>query len=491
MLVHVDVIIGCMTSSLSALLTGRTLEVFCRLSESEAIDYHRVKEVLRKRYNLTEDGYRQKFRAGTPEDGENTNVFIVRLKTHLERWMKLSETPQTYDGLRDLCIRETFLDACPVDLSTYLRERKLPTLDDVAQSADLSLTAWQKQLSDSVKPVTFNSQSKTTVAKKSEVLTCYICKIQKHRAGECRSNNVTKQNLGRGCFYCGEMNHARRDCPRLKQEGSKVSSPKRAGSAALRVVQTCDAAPEVISGVTDTGCDVRAEVQDGLLQLASGKQVPAMVDCRACGGKKSVKDLNLLRDTSCWGVVVSRWLVGDNQLTGKCCLIGRVDNTVLLAEKVRIHVKTPNLSGDVEVLCISEAICDLVVRNVPGARNADDPDMSVMVGAVTTRAQARQEAARKPLRVRDAVKHTGVDRARLIQLQQEDYTIMKMGKAMTSTVRARKTSSFEKKNGIVYRVYHDMARGGATTTASCTPRKFEEVCDVDCSGYNYWWPYWD
>ena len=65
----------------------------------------------------------------------------------------------------------------------------------------------ERQLNDSVKPVTFNSQSKTTVAKKPEVPTCYICKKQGHRAGECRSNNVTKQNLGRSTFFCGEMTH--------------------------------------------------------------------------------------------------------------------------------------------------------------------------------------------------------------------------------------------------------------------------------------------
>ena len=131
-------------------------------------------------------------------------------------------------------------------------------------------------------------------------------------------------------------------------------------------------------------------------------------------------------------------------------MIVRIDNTVLLAEKARIHVKTPYLSGDVEALCIPEAICDLVVGNVPGARNADDPDMSVMVDVVTTRAQARQEAVLKPLRVPDAGKYTGVDRAELIRLNQDDYTIRKMGEAMTSTVRAGKASSFEMKNGIVY-----------------------------------------
>ena len=475
-------------TSLSALPTGRALEVCCRLTESEAVDYDRVKEVLQKRYNLTEDGYRQKFRVCTPEDGENPNMFIVRLKTYLERWMKLSETQQPYDGLGDLFIREQFLDVSPVDLSTYLRQRKLPTLDEVAQSAYLFLTACKRRLSDSVKPVTFNSQSKTFVAKKPEVLTCYICKKQGHRAVECRSNNVMKQNLGRGCFCCGEMTHVKKDSLRLKREGSKVSSPKRAGSAAVWVVETHDAAPGGSAGVTDTGCDVRAEVQDGLLQLVSGKRAPAIVDCGACGGKKSVEDINLsvvkgldedktldvLRDTGCTGVVVSYTLIEDSQFMGKRCLIVRIDNTVLLAEKARIRVKTPSLSGDVEALYIPEAICDLVVGNVPGARNPDDSDVTVIVSEVTTRSQARQKAVRKPLRVSDAAKHTGVDRAELIRLQQEDYTIKKIGEAMTSTVRAGKTSSFEKKNGIVYRVYHDMTRGGATTRQVVLPESLRK-----------------
>ena len=132
------------------------------------------------------------FRRCTPEDGENPNMFIVRLQRYLVRWLKLFETPQTYDGLGDLFIREHVLDVSPADLSNYLCERKLPTMDEVAQSADLFLTARKRQLSDRVKPVTFNSQSKTTVAKKPEALTCYICKKQGHHAVECRSNNVTK-----------------------------------------------------------------------------------------------------------------------------------------------------------------------------------------------------------------------------------------------------------------------------------------------------------
>ena len=69
-------------TSLSALLTGRALEVFCRLSEIEATDYDRVKEVLQKIYNLTEDYYKQRFHTCSQEEVKNPSMFIVRLKTY-------------------------------------------------------------------------------------------------------------------------------------------------------------------------------------------------------------------------------------------------------------------------------------------------------------------------------------------------------------------------------------------------------------------------
>lgn len=54
-------------SHLSALFSGRALEVYSRLSEEAARDYDKVKIALMKRYDLTEDGYRRKFGASKPE----------------------------------------------------------------------------------------------------------------------------------------------------------------------------------------------------------------------------------------------------------------------------------------------------------------------------------------------------------------------------------------------------------------------------------------
>ncbi|GFS11607.1 Gypsy retrotransposon integrase-like protein 1 [Elysia marginata] len=81
--------------------------------------------------------------------------------------------------------------------------------------------------------------------------------------------------------------------------------------------------------------------------------------------------------------------------------------------------------------------------------------MSVMVGAATTRAQAKRGAVTKPLRVLDMERHGGVDREQLIKLQQEDPRIQELVGAGRTSRRGGKVVSFEKARGIVYRRYED------------------------------------
>ncbi|GFO13650.1 hypothetical protein PoB_004015500 [Plakobranchus ocellatus] len=93
-----------------------------------------------------------------------------------------------------------------------------------------------------------------------------------------------------------------------------------------------------------------------------------------------------------------------------------------------------------------------------GTWSPKDPDMSVMVGAATTRAQAKREAVTKPLRVSDIERHVEVDREQLIKLQQEDSRILALVDAGRTSRRGRKIVSFEKARGIVYRRYQDLGR---------------------------------
>ena len=85
----------------------------------------------------------------------------------------------------------------------------------------------------------------------------------------------------------------KKECPKLRMIKNQVTSFKRAGSAAMRVIETQRSASGEDAGKADTKYDVRTKIKDRLLQLSSGKRVPAMIDCGACGGKGSARELNL------------------------------------------------------------------------------------------------------------------------------------------------------------------------------------------------------
>ena len=72
-------------TNLSALLQGKALDVYSRLFSTEALDYDKLCEALLKHYQLTEEGFRQKFRTSKQESGETAGQFAVRLSNYLSR----------------------------------------------------------------------------------------------------------------------------------------------------------------------------------------------------------------------------------------------------------------------------------------------------------------------------------------------------------------------------------------------------------------------
>ena len=107
-------------TNLSALLQGRALDVYALLPFEKAKDYDELKSALLKRFELTEDGFRQKFRGCRPENGETFQQFAVRMGSYFDRWLEMSKVKPTYDGLYDLMLRDQFLSICNCDLLLFL-----------------------------------------------------------------------------------------------------------------------------------------------------------------------------------------------------------------------------------------------------------------------------------------------------------------------------------------------------------------------------------
>ena len=124
------------STHLSALLKGRALDVFSRLPVAQALDYEALKEALLKRFELTEEGFRKKFRSCRPEQGETLAQFVVRLESYFERWCGMAKAEKTYDGLKDLMLRDQFINCCGKELELFLKERLPADITIMAKLAD-------------------------------------------------------------------------------------------------------------------------------------------------------------------------------------------------------------------------------------------------------------------------------------------------------------------------------------------------------------------
>ena len=102
--------------------------------------------------------------------------------------------------------------------------------------------------------------------------------------------------------------------------------------------------------VLNVAC-IETEVKDNLLVLA--KRVGDMT-------------VNVLRDTGRSGVIVSRSLVDETDMTGKMGHIMMVDRTIKRAPIARINVDTLYYVRVVEALCLLDLLFNLIIGNVPG-----------------------------------------------------------------------------------------------------------------------------
>ena len=64
-------------------------------------------------------------------------------------------------------------------------------------------------------------------------------------------------------------------------------------------------------------------------------------------------------------------------------------------------------TGAAQAICLRDPLFDLVIGNIPGARNPDDPISSLEMCAFP-RAQARKDATIKPLAAKDVTAQTSV-----------------------------------------------------------------------------------
>lgn len=401
---------------LSALLKGKALDVYSRIAPEEAMKFDVLKKALLIRFEMTEDGFRKRFRNCRPEVGETFAQFSMRLARYFERWLDLSKTDKSYEGLLNLMLKDQFMQSCGKELRLFLRERIPKTIQEVSVLADqfrearggniipLISRSKKHESRDKSMPdassgtVSQSSKSKENVLKGKRDKQCFLCNKTGHFAYECK---LKQKVLAMEAAASGDRgsqpetyDKPNRGSIRGRGRGQRGSFRGRGTGHAMVVKET--EAKETMLSPDNVSCSILTPTiteRTAILSSACENQIFHPPRMPVSQGKVNGHVVTLLRDTGCSGVVIKRDLVSDDQLNGKTQLCILIDGTKLTAPVANVFIDTPYYTGNVEAWCMNNPVYDLVLGNIEGARLPGEPDPQwTLAQAVRTRAQKREES---------------------------------------------------------------------------------------------------
>ena len=461
--------------SLSPLLTGKCLQVYSSMPATEANDFKGLKTALLKRYQLTEDGFRNKFRTSKPESGETVFQFVARLSRYFKRWVDLTEVEQNNIALSDLLIHEQFIGTCSESMRLFLRERVPQSVEEMTKLAEQFMEAHGGS-------ITMTKRQQNSDRPPSRPV------LQPARPP------VVQQNAGnkdKTCYYCGKKNHVIAECRIRERDMRKQSAAAGQGRSDIskrrhedqkRDKKKDDTPPKPVGLCTIVPKDkdlLLSCIDEGKLTLANDMSISYISG--ACNADAKIKlsednmpvydglvngeKVRFLQDTGCSTAVVRESLVWQEQYTGKSSWCVLMDGTIKTCSLAMIQIDCRFYTGEVEAMVMENPIYDLVLGNAPGVRKTPDQNwgkQSDNIGAVVTRAQAkRNEESIKPSNVAQ-IDVPFVNVSTLETSQREDSCLGKLWDLAQSGEKLKTKGNqiyrYEVRNSILYRVY-EQTRG--------------------------------
>ena len=445
---------------LSTLLTGEALNVYWRQPVDDIDDYEKLKIALLKRFKLTADGYRNKFRAARSEDGESTFQYLSRLKSYVDRWVQMSELDPTYENLSDLIVCEQFLKMCNRDLSTFLLEISPGGLDLIATAAEQYMLAHNLQHACDYKRGKSHFQQRPQQSQTSLDDKQHFNKGNPTNSKQTKvSDSVQNQRFSNQCFVCGKTNHIARNCFHNVYNKPKVNFMKFEESSQKVDINV---KKQNNSDNPKEANRVQGSTQSDSKLVLSLMSSDSFKDFTVEGNLNGFK-VNALRDSGSSELVVAKKYVLDPQFTGKKNEIIFLDNSRCKVEEAFVDIDCPYLKGNkLKASVMENPLVDVVVGNVPGVREvngsgiecevANIRDSLPQVNVHTRSMESEKNKLPKPLNVVPSV--LNVSKCKMLSLQSQDSSLstIREGAVLYDKEISHPVKSFVIEHDLLYRI---------------------------------------
>ena len=320
-------------------LAGRAQQAYAALPGDKAGSYEEVKMAILRRYDISPETYRQRFRAARRKEQEAYSEFATRLQDLAKKWLSECDSVQ---AVLEKVVLEQFLDTLPRDLKIWLCERKPTTVESASSMADDYRSARRRKRPDAPRPDTSKKDGPGKDNRK-----CHLCKQEGHIAANCTEKakqstepssmkERSRDRSERRCYNCHQQGHLARDCPSalycgvIKTSGSQGSEGRDAGVgsggvAHLGVLEDMGGGGD--TGGSGEGVEEREPVGDG------------------DGGDLGQGDRGEEGTGATWGCVEEGEQVGDGSAEG----VARVQS---------INGKPINRRGRVEGRLVDDVVLD-------------------------------------------------------------------------------------------------------------------------------------
>ena len=380
--------------------------------------------------------------------------------SYLDKWLSLAKVEKTYEAVCDFLARDQFLDCCSHELYLYLKPKTFKVLDELAHEADLFADAKGGVplcISKGQRGSKGVDQAQPKVEPKQDqrpVIKCKICG-KPHPTHKCWNNPDNK----RMAYSAQFDSQYRRDNSNWGQNRNLCRSDQRDNHY--------DNNYRTDHQVNFCKIDYKSlDVDKGKAKFSSphssSEGLPHKDSKGTCHfprsrlptavGTVNGKEVRVLRDTGCTGVVVRRSLVSDGQMLNKQSGVTLINNYKQRCPMARINIDCPFFRGSTDALCIDDPAHDLVIGNIEGSKF---PDITHFSSGVNRNKRSKNRRKNRKVKVVD--KFIRQNRQELVLKQASDVRLKEIRRRVESgsVTKSRSFSSgetkFIRRNGLIYR----------------------------------------